>query len=166
MMFGRKLKTKEEKEFWEQAYNIGMQNPWASGQADLEYGNPIVEEDRLNKNSCSVIDDSKTLKEFFKAGNWCLGQAVIYKNLCFIQQVDGGDEWLTIKRFSNGKVKDFESVSFERMIKDREFNGYLKAILKAKLYKKIYNKKEHQIVEYDYYDIQKEAIKNLEVIAE
>lgn len=110
-MFGRKLKTKEEKEFWNQAYEIGMKNGWCSGEFDREDGNFIVEEDRLNKNSAMVIDDLETLKEFFRAGNWCLGTAVIYKSICFIEQVNGGDEWLTMKLFSDGKVRSFESMT-------------------------------------------------------
>ena len=44
-------------------------------------------------------------------GNWCLGQAFHVGDLCFIQQVGGGDEWLTIKEGTA-----FESISFGRII--------------------------------------------------
>jgi len=111
MYFGRKLKTEKEKEFWAECYKIGMRNGWCNGEYERMDGNFITEEDRLNKDSVSVIDDLKTLRSFFIHGNWCLGQAIIYKNLCFIQQVNGGDEWLTMKKFSDGKVRSFESIT-------------------------------------------------------
>jgi len=116
MQYGRKLKTDKEKMFWKAAYKIGMNNPWASGKAAIEDGDFIVEEDRLNMDSVTVIEDIETLREFFKAGNWCLGQAVIYKSLVFMQQENGGDEWLTMKRFiPDNEVIDFESVTFMPM---------------------------------------------------
>lgn len=51
------------------------------------------------------------LLEKFKHGNWCLGQAFHIGDLCFINQVNGGDEWLTIK----GNTP-FESISFGHII--------------------------------------------------
>ena len=111
MQFGRKIRTPGEKKFWEEAYKIGMKNGWCSGEFDRQDGNFIVEEDRLNNNSGFVIEDVEQLRDFFKHGNWCLGQAVIYKSLCFINQINGGDEWLTMKKFKN-QVIDFESITF------------------------------------------------------
>ena len=104
----------EEKEFWKRAYKLGMKNGWCSGRYAMEDGNFIVEADRLNKNSCLILHNLDGLYKFFKHGNWCLGDAVIYKNLCFIQQVNGGDEWLTIKNFLDEAIA-FESLSFEEM---------------------------------------------------
>jgi len=112
MRYGRPIVFNKEKEFWDQCYRLGMQNPWCSGKVAEEDGDFVVEEDRLNRNSVSVIERLNVLKAFFKHGNWCLGNAVIYRNLCFIQQDNGGDEWLTIKKFSNGVVKNFESYTF------------------------------------------------------
>jgi len=45
-------------------------------------------------------------------GNWSLGSAFWFQDVCFIQQVDGGDEWLTIKG-----TTAFESVSAEAIYK-------------------------------------------------
>jgi len=104
----------EKKEFWERAYKIGIKNGWCSGRYAIADGNFIMPEDRLNKNSCSTIAHLDDLYKFFKHGNWCLGSAIIYKNLCFIQQVNGGDEWLTIKNFPDEAI-NFESISFEGM---------------------------------------------------
>ena len=124
--------TQEEKDFKERAYKIGMKNGWCSGEYDRQDGGFIVEEDRLNENSFSVAHDINTLKEFFKCGNWCLGQGIIFKNLCFINQINGGDEWLTIKNFEDEAI-NFESISFERMIERNkgEFEDVINRLLKA-----------------------------------
>jgi hypothetical protein len=119
-MIGRPKLFKQEIAFWKKCYEIGMQNGWCSGKYAIADGDYIVEEDRLNKDSVCVIDTVRELIKFFKEGNWCLGQAVIHKNLCFIQQVNGGDEWLTMKEFSDGIVRSFESISFGRMIEDKD----------------------------------------------
>jgi len=151
MIFGRTLKVNEQK-MWQKCYKIGMSNGWCSGKFARMDGDFITEDDCLNKDSCCAVDDIRVLKAFFKNGNWCLGQSVIYKNLCFMQQVNGGDEWLTMKMFSNGEVISFESITMEPMARDysedydkcysgyKEFqNGYdfakyIKDLTKAKLY--------------------------------
>ena len=125
MQFGRKLKTVAEIKFWEEAYKIGMKNGWCSGEFAMQDGDFIAEEDRLNKKSVCAIDDIETLKAFFKQGNWCLGQAVIFKSLCFIQQINGGDEWLVIK--CGEPVFSFESWSCSRMDLDKEISRVIKA---------------------------------------
>ena len=38
------------------------------------------------------------LRGFFTHGNWALRQGIVYEDLAFVQQVDGGDEWWTLKR--------------------------------------------------------------------
>lgn len=124
MLFGRALKTKEEKEFWAACYKIGMKNGWCSGEYDRQDGNFIVEEDRLNEKSVCVIDSIGELRRFFKHGNWCLGCAVIYKDLCFIQQINGGDEWLTIRKTAKG-AESFESITFGPMA--RNYRGHYDA---------------------------------------
>lgn len=129
----RKPKTPAEKDFAERCYEIGMKNGWCSGRYAMEEGDFIVEEDRLNKNSISVVDDVETLREFFIFGNWCLGTGIIYKNLCFIQQIDGGDEWLAIKTFVDGTI-DFESISWRHIIKEHgsaRFSEDLGRLLRA-----------------------------------
>jgi len=138
----RKPTTPEEIAFKDKCYTIGMQNGWCNGEFARQDGNFIVEEDRLNPNSFVVIDDPETLKKFFKSGNWCLGQGVIYQNLCFINQINGGDEWLTIKDFGN-EIRKFESISWKLII-DRdlgeEFERYLDRLLKIKSVKEYYGR--------------------------
>lgn len=54
--------------------------------------------------------DREALTSFFEHGNWAIRQGVVFDDLAFIQQVNGGDEWWTLKRDGEGWV-DFESVS-------------------------------------------------------
>jgi hypothetical protein len=117
MKFGRKLRTKEEKEKWEKFYAKGMENNWCNGEYARLEGKFISEEDRLNKNSVAVIDDIETLRQFFIHGNWCLGCSAIYKNLCFINRINGGDEWLTLK-YVDGEAVVFDSVTFRPTAKN------------------------------------------------
>ena len=130
MMFGRKPKNESENRLIKRCYSTGMGNGWASGKYARMDGDFITKEDSLNMDSIFFIDTKKELKKFFKFGNWCLGQGVIYKNLFFLQQVNGGDEWAT-HRINDKEVFQFDSVSFMPIIKDNEFKGYTNRILKA-----------------------------------
>ena len=49
------------------------------------------------------------LRGFFAHGNWALRQGIVYEDLAFVQQVDGGDEWWTLKRTDSGWL------AFERL---------------------------------------------------
>lgn len=59
--------------------------------------------------------DMESLASFFEHGNWAIRQGIVFDDLAFIQQVNGGDEWWTLKRDGDGWV-DFESVSCEHII--------------------------------------------------
>ena len=81
--------------------DIGKQNPWIREACDPPF----------NTRSFHECKDDAELLAKFKHGNWCLGQAFHIGDLCFIQQVDGGDEYLAIK---GGHVVD--SIGFGRII--------------------------------------------------
>lgn len=82
---------------------LGNQNLWIREAHDPPF----------NTQSFHECNTDRELLEKFQHGNWCLGQAFHVGNLCFIQQVDAGDEWLTIK-----EGMPFESISFGHIIKD------------------------------------------------
>ena len=84
---------------------IGRQNPWIS-QAD---------DPPFNELSFHICGQFRELAERLLHGNWCLGQAFALENLCFINQVDGGDEWLTIRG-----VVPFESITMQSSRETRE----------------------------------------------
>ena len=63
----------------------------------------------------SRTDSVDRLREALGSGNWAIRQGFCYRDLAFIQQVNGGDEWWALKRDGDGWV-DFESVSCEHII--------------------------------------------------
>jgi len=54
--------------------------------------------------ACASVQD--LVRNLLK-GNWCLGTAFHFEDICFINQVEAGGEWLTIK----GRTP-FESITF------------------------------------------------------
>jgi len=62
---------------------------------------------------CMTIEE---LKRAFLYGNWAIRQCFTYKNLAFINQINAGDEWLTLKKFEDGRLLDFESITMIRTI--------------------------------------------------
>ena len=46
----------------------------------------------------SRTDSVDRLREALGSGNWAIRQGFCYRDLAFIQQVNGGDEWWTLKR--------------------------------------------------------------------
>jgi len=94
--------TKKQIEKW---IAIGKNNPWISEAWDPEF----------DENSFHRCRDMNELIEKFRDGNWCLGQAfwieISGHKFCFINQINGGDEWLTIRN-----DVAFESCSMQHMI--------------------------------------------------
>lgn len=95
---------------------IGKGNPWIRYTCDPPFN-------ELSFCECLSIDE---LEEKIRHENWCLSAAFFYKNLCFINQIDGGDEWLTIK-----DDYAFESFTFSGIIRDRRFKGIIERLLAA-----------------------------------
>ncbi len=124
----RKPKNDTEQELLNRCFKEGLKNGWASGDFARADGDFITEEDCLNKNSVSFIDTQKDLINFFKVGNWCLGTGVIYKNLFFLEQINGGNEW-AIFYIDNGKIKQFESYSIY-MVLERSKQEFIKDLRK------------------------------------
>jgi hypothetical protein len=97
---------------------IGRRNIWI----DRAYDPPFT---RASFAECKTLDE---LRARFEHGNWSLGTAFWFGALCFIQQVDGGDEWLTIK-----ENVAFESASCGRMIAAGSFDEFMRRIEAASL---------------------------------
>ena len=90
------MASDETKKMW---LNIGKKNPWIMNACDPPF-------------TLREIHEKTTIQELyehFQHGNWCLGDAPYYRDICFINQVDGGSEYLVIK----GNVS-FESLSADR----------------------------------------------------
>lgn len=87
----------------------GYMNPWIRTANDPFF----------SRSSFHVCESVEELIEKFQRGNWSLGQAFVYKNLAFINQVDGGDEWLAIKDYC-----PFESITFRAVLRRGEEHTY------------------------------------------
>lgn len=95
----------------------GYRNPWIRTAYDPMF----------TRESFQVVDTVEELMEKFRYGNWSLGNAFIYKNLCFINQVNGGDEWMTLKDWC-----PFESITFRAVLRHGEqyFRKYIRELLR------------------------------------
>jgi hypothetical protein len=82
--------------------DIGKKNFWIRQANDPPF----------NSQSFHECKDEDELLDKFDNGRWTLGQAFFLGEICFVQQVDGGDEWLAIKQ-----DVDFDSISFGAIIK-------------------------------------------------
>lgn len=92
---------------------IGRRNAWIKDAWDPPFDERSFEE----------VTSVEELKEELYRGNWAIGTAFYYNNICFINQVDGGDEFLVIR----GKVT-FESISARVMIANGDFDDFIKDV--------------------------------------
>ena len=103
------MTTKQEKiKKW---IEIGNENYWIQEAED-----PPFNEDSFYQ--CSNLEE---LQKKLNHGNWSLGQAFYLDNICFIQQINGGNEWLVIKgeiAFESISYQDYQSQKFLQFIKD------------------------------------------------
>ena len=68
-----------------------------------------------------MAEDLAFLEMYFDHGNWSIRNGVIYKDLAFVNQVNGGDEWATFKRDKDGTWFQFESWTFGPSIEAGSF---------------------------------------------
>lgn len=83
---------------------------------------PTFDEKRFVR--CDTVEE---LESKLRQGNWCLGEAFYYKDICFIQQESGGDEWLVIKQ-----GLPFESITVGAM-KENRFQQFVESVISASL---------------------------------
>lgn len=111
-MFNMKPVSKEEQASLEA---ICQQNGYLMRAGFDWQEDPYLEECPYEFDRCFSMDD---LQDFFRHGNWAIRQGVVYGDLAFIQQENGGDDWWTLKQVGDGWMP-FENVSFGRIAKDR-----------------------------------------------
>lgn len=92
-----------------------QENGWLKQGGYAWQDDPSMEEYPYSFDRCFSVED---LRDFFRQGNWPIREGVVYGDLAFIQQVDGGDEWWTLKKDEQGNWHDFESISFRRIAGD------------------------------------------------
>lgn len=98
-------------------------------------GIPFQDDPALEEDSPYTFSDIPTVDAlvlFFGHGNWSIRQGVVYKDLFFCNQVNGGDEWWTCRYDkAQGKWVPFESVTFAPMVRSGEFRSYIARLRRA-----------------------------------
>ena len=105
-------------------------NDWIKKHGLAFHNNPFLESDSPYR-FCE-FEDVSMLKLFFEYGNWSIRQGVVYRDLFFCNQVNGGDEWWTCRYdHETGAYFPFESVSMRLIIHKGEFESLLADMLEA-----------------------------------
>jgi hypothetical protein len=78
--------------------------------------------------TCETIEE---LEKKFKQGNWAIRQGFAFDRLLFVNQVNGSDEWWTCYKHEDGRIEDFESITFAGIIKRGQFEEYIRNLLKG-----------------------------------
>lgn len=97
--------TSEERGLVQAWLEIGRRNVWISQAIDPPF----------SELSFCLCRDFRELANKILRGNWSLGSAFALENICFINKVNGGDEWLTIR----GAIP-FESITMQTFHESRE----------------------------------------------
>ncbi|ARP71761.1 DUF3846 domain-containing protein [Streptomyces pluripotens] len=95
---------------------IGKENPAIVAATDPPFTEGSFEE-------CFTVEE---LEERITAASWGIGTAFYHRDLCFIQQVEGGDEWLTIRH-----SVAFESITVLPLIERGELASLVRRLLAA-----------------------------------
>lgn len=105
-------------------------NMWLkTGGADFEPEGFCCEHD--HKWFLEEHNDPSHLVSFFADHTWGLRVSMMYRNLIFVNQVNGGDEWWTVKVLPDGELLPFESITFGPSIARGEFYAYLQRLVDA-----------------------------------
>ena len=105
--------------------SIAQQNPWIRQRGSGDANDTCAFEESLSEHDFFQCNTVEELYNFLVHGNWILGQPFYFKNLCFINQINAGDEWLVIR---DGIA--FESLTAEAM-EYEEFRDWLECVMKA-----------------------------------
>lgn len=80
------------------------------------------------------IEDAATLAQRFRYGNWSIRTGFLYGGLAFVQQVNGGDEWLALRQDKTGEWESFDSISMEYILHNQEvaaFESYVDGLVRT-----------------------------------
>lgn len=104
---------------------VCQKNPWLKNGGIPFEDDPWLEMD--SPFSFWQTGSINALRAYFDHGNWSIRNGVLFHDLAFVNQVNGGDEWWTLKRF-DGKWLPFESVTFSGIIHRNEFRDFIRRL--------------------------------------
>lgn len=81
-----------------------------------------------NLKTCETLEE---LKGKFASGGWAVRQAFAYERLCFVNQINGGDEWWALYKHPDGRIQGFESITFRHFIEIGEFENLMERLLQG-----------------------------------
>ncbi len=111
-------------------WQLCQRNCWMKKHGLAFMDDPCLEED--SPYTFYKYEDISMLKLFFEHGNWSIRQGVVYRDLFFCNQVNGGDEWWTCRYdHEAGAYFPFESVKMKPIIQKGEFETLLADMLAA-----------------------------------
>ncbi|MCY9308785.1 hypothetical protein MOF23_07310 [Bacillus inaquosorum] len=106
-----------------------QENDWLKVGGYPFQDDPFMEHDyTYNLHICSSIEE---LQEKLTYGNWSIRTAFSFKQLLFVNQINGGDEWWTCYKHMDGSIEAFESITWSGYIERGEFNKMINDLLKG-----------------------------------
>ena len=105
--------------------SIAQQNPWIRQRGSGDANDTCAFEPSLTEQDFFQCYTVEELYSFLARGNWMLGQPFYFQNLCFINQINAGNEWLVIR---DGFA--FESLTTGAMEYEK-FADWIECVMKA-----------------------------------
>ena len=105
--------------------SIAQQNPWIRQRGSGDANDICAFEEALSELDFFQCGTIAELYSFLVRGNWMLGQPFYFQNLCFINQINAGDEWLVIRDRIAFESLTAEAMGFE------EFKEWVKRVMNA-----------------------------------
>ena len=105
--------------------SIAQQNVWIRQRGSGDANDMCAFEPPLTEHDFYQCHSIQELYNLLTQGNWILGQPFYFRNLCFINQINAGDEWLVIR---DGLA--FESLTAGAM-QYEEFKDWIDCVFNA-----------------------------------
>lgn len=105
---------------------VCQENIWVKKGAEFFRENVGAERDYPY--SFVVAQSLTQLRDFFIHGNWAIRNGIVFGDLAFINQVNGGDEWWALKCFEDTWCA-FDSISFSPIIQRGLFEDCIASLL-------------------------------------
>ena len=104
-----------------------QENTWLREFGSVFMDDPILDMD--SPFSFVQFEDIHMLELFFLYGNWSFRTGAVYSNLAFINQVNGGDEWWTLRyEAATDTWQTIDSINFRHIAIHSDFEQYISSL--------------------------------------